>query len=256
MCLVLLAWRAHSEFPLIVAANRDEYFNRPALAAHWWADFPEVLAIEDVSGSGTWLGISRGGRFAALTNYRDPHRVIANAPSRGGWVSRFLHAAVPPEDFLQENLSSATAYNGFNLFVASAGKLFYFSNLEGRFTLLPPGVYGLSNHLLNTPWPKVQAGRSRLETSLASVPDREPLFRLLRDDRIAPDDQLPSTGVSLEWERLLSAAFVRSPDYGTRCSTVLLRRADGSGWFEERSFGPAALETGRVSLELPAYHSW
>lgn len=241
MCLILLAWQAHPDYPLVVAANRDEFFSRRTAAADYWDDAPDVLAGRDLEAGGTWLGFARNGRFAALTNYRDPARNNQGAPSRGELVSRFLTGSQSPAGYLAELESSAARYNGFNLVFGDSNGLWYFSNCGEGEKQLAPGVYGLSNHLLDTPWPKVAHGKSALHDALGALPDEKPLFALLRDDRIAPDDALPRTGVSLEWERLLSAAFVRSPAYGTRSATVLLKDASGNVRFIEQGFLPEAV---------------
>lgn len=240
MCLILLAWQAHPDYPLVVAANRDEYFSRRTAAADFWSDAPDVLAGRDLEAGGTWLGVTRSGRFAALTNYRDPARNKTGAPTRGGLVSRFLEDGQPAENYLSELESSADRYNGFNLVFGDLDGLWCFSNCGEGEQALVPGVYGLSNHLLDTPWPKVARGKSALNSALQALPNEAPLFALLRDDSIAPDEALPRTGVSLEWERLLSAAFVRSPQYGTRSATVLLRDRSGRVRFIEQGFLPDA----------------
>jgi len=241
MCLILLAWRAHPDYPLVVAANRDEFFSRRTAAADFWDDAPGVLAGRDLEAGGTWLGISRNGRFAALTNYRDPARNKDGAPSRGELVSRFLTGLQSPEAYLAELESCADRYNGFNLVFGDPDGLWCFSNCGEGEKQLAPGVYGLSNHLLDTPWPKVARGKSALNAALRALPDETPLFTLLRDDSIAPDEALPRTGVSLEWERLLSAAFVRMPGYGTRSATVLLVDQAGNVRFIEQGFLPDAI---------------
>ncbi|HMM54355.1 MAG TPA: NRDE family protein [Candidatus Desulfobacillus sp.] len=237
MCLILLAWQAHPEYPLVVAANRDEFFARPTAGADFWNEAPDVLAGRDLEAGGTWLGMSRGGRFAALTNFRDFSRNKAGAPSRGELVSRFLAGSQTPRDYLAELEAEKERYNGFNLLFGEGGELLYFSNCGNGAQSLDAGVYGLSNHLLDTPWPKVARGKSALAGALRALPDETPLFALLRDERIAPDTELPRTGISLEWERLLSAAFVRSADYGTRSATVLLEDAAGRVRFSEQAFG-------------------
>lgn len=245
MCLILLAWRADPRYPLVVAANRDEFFARPTAAAGFWADAPQVLAGRDLQGGGTWLGVTRTGRFAALTNYRDPAQVKASAPSRGELVSSFLRGDEAPDHFRRRLEAVAAAYNGFNLLFGTADRLHYFSNCGDGGGELGSGIYGLSNHLLDTPWPKVANGKSALARALAALPDDAPLLALLRDDRIAPDEALPRTGVSLEWERLLSAAFVRSSGYGTRSSTVLVVDDAGNLSFDEASFDAGGEQTDR-----------
>ena len=250
MCLILLAWRAHPDYPLVVAANRDEFFARPTAAADFWPDHPRVLAGRDLEGGGTWFGISRGGRFAALTNYRDPASVRQGTPSRGALVADFLAGDMPPTDYRRLLEERGAAYNGYNLLFGDADGLFYHSNCGAGPEHLPPGIYGLSNHLLDTPWPKVAQGKSRLAAALAALPDDRNLLALLRDDRLADDADLPRTGVSLEWERLLSAAFVRSSAYGTRSSTVLTRDRQDQVVFEEVHFDAAAMETGRSRFDF------
>lgn len=239
MCLILVAWRAHPEFPLVLAANRDEFFSRRTSGADYWPDIPALLAGRDLEAGGTWLGITRKGRFAALTNYREPTRQRPKAPSRGALVADFLAADLSVDDYLDH--LDPSSYNGFNLLLGDAsgsGRLTVFSNVSGQRHDLSSGVYGLSNALLDTPWPKVGAGRMALAASLDRLPDEAALHRLLRDDTRHPDAHLPKTGVSPEWERLLSAAFVRSPDYGTRCSTVLKVGMDGTASFDEQTWLP------------------
>lgn len=236
MCLILVAWRAHPDFPLIVAANRDEFFKRRAASAEFWADQPDILAGRDLAAGGTWLGITKTGRFAALTNFRDPARHRDAAPSRGRLVTDFLAGDVAIDAYL-DSLTPAD-YNGFNLLLGDGESLVACSNETPERHALAPGVYGLSNALLDTPWPKVGAGKAALTAALAALPDETALFRLLRNDSIHPDASLPATGVPLEWERLLSAAFVRSADYGTRCSTVVKLGAGGAATFDEQTWLP------------------
>lgn len=247
MCLILLAWQSHPDYPLVVAANRDEFFARPTAPAGWWPDAPQVLAGRDLQGGGTWMGVTRNGRFAALTNYRDPDAFQEGMASRGELVAAFLRGDEAPEAYLQAVAQRLPDYNPFNLLVGDRHGLWYLGSREHAPPRpLAPGVYGLSNHLLDTPWPKVQRAKSALATALQALPERTPLFDLLRDRRHAPDAELPRTGVSLEWERLLSAAFVHSPDYGTRSATVLLLEHGGDALLEEVGFGPAMEQTGRV----------
>lgn len=241
MCLILLAWQAHPDYPMVVAANRDEFFSRRTAEADFWGDASGVLAGRDLEAGGTWLGVTRKGRFAALTNYRDPARNKAGAPSRGELVSRFLTGLQSPEAYSAELESCAGRYNGFNLVFGDPSGIWCFSNCGEGERRLAPGIYGLSNHLLDTPWPKVARGKSALNAALGALPDERPLFALLRDDSIAPDEALPRTGVSLEWERLLSAAFVRMPGYGTRSATVLLLDQTGNVRFIEQGFLPDAI---------------
>ena len=250
MCLILLAWHAHPDYPLVVAANRDEFFARPTAAADFWPDHPNLLAGRDLEGGGTWFGVSRTGRFAGLTNYRDPASVRQGTPSRGALVADFLTGECPPADYRARLEERGATYNGYNLLFGDGKGLFYHSNCGTGPERLPPGIYGLSNHLLDTPWPKVSRGKSRLASALAALPDDRGLLDLLRDDQLADDTALPRTGVSLEWERLLSAAFVRSPAYGTRSSTVLIRDRQGQVAFEEVHFDEGARETRRTRFNF------
>ena len=242
MCLVLIAYKVHPRYPLILAANRDEFYDRPTATASYWEEAPELFAGRDLVHRGTWLGVTRGGRCAALTNYREPHAARQDAPSRGGLVSGFLRSEVGPKDYLARLQGKAAAYNGFNLLLGDPDGLYCYSNKSGQAVRLSPGIHGLSNHLLDTPWPKVVRGRDTL-SELAQRGDfsREELFAILGDRSQAPDGELPDTGVGLELERLLSSIFIVSERYGTRSSTVLLIDADRRVSFVERSFdgGPA-----------------
>lgn len=255
MCLILLAWRAHPEFPLVVAANRDEFHNRATAAAAYWQVHPDILAGRDLVAGGTWMGVTRSGRFAALTNYRDPSQMRPDAPSRGPLVSDFLAGNEAPEVYLARISEHGSEYNGFNLLVADRDDLFWYSNMGGEPKTLAPGIYGLSNELLDTPWPKVEAAKSDLSRALGALPDDAHLFRLLRDDRIYPDETLPRTGVSLELERMLSAAFITSDsrNYGTRSSTVLMQDHSGLVSYDEQTWLPdaSAGERRRFSFRLP-----
>ncbi len=227
MCLVLVVWRVHPTYPCLVAANRDEFHARPTARADWWPDRPGILAGRDLEAGGTWLGVTRTGRFAALTNYRDPEQRRPEAPSRVG-----------------------ANYNGFNLIFSDGERLGIYESVLGSGRELGPGIYGLSNHLLDTPWPKVQLAKTRLEAALLGLTDTAPLLDLLRDDRPASDAELPRTGVSLEWERLLSSAFVRAPDYGTRCSTIIRIDARGRAYFDEWSWNSVGADIGRINLQF------
>jgi uncharacterized protein with NRDE domain len=245
MCLILLSYKTHADYPLVVAANRDEFFVRPTAPAAFWPAAQHVLAGRDLQAGGTWLGITRNGRFAALTNYRDPAQ-NAQRPSRGALVADFLTGTETPADYLARIAASGIEYNGYNLLLGDGDTLWWASNVTGEQHALAPGIYGLSNDVLDTPWPKVGAGKTALGRALNALPDDTPLFHLLRNDAVYPDEHLPATGVPPEWERLLSAAFVKSPAYGTRCSTVLYRRHDGWLVFDEQTWLAGAQPGGRV----------
>lgn len=238
MCILLLSLRQHRRYPLVVAANREEDYARPARAADFWDDAPELLAGRDLSAGGTWLGITRAGRFAAITNFRDPPSKRAGRPSRGHLVSAFLLGEDTPAAYLAGVADRADRYNGFSLIVGAGEDWLYFSNREGQVRRLGPGLYGLSNHLLDTPWPKVKRGKQALAALLTTGGELETqaLFAMLADRTVAADAELPDTGFGLERERALSAQFVTMGTYGTRCSTAVLVDHDGNVDFSERSF--------------------
>lgn len=240
MCLLAFCWNHHPTHPLIVAANRDEFYDRPTAPAHFWDDAPHVLAGRDQSAGGTWMGITRTGRWAALTNVRNPEGYTPTAPSRGHLVSEYLTASMRPRAYLEQIAAQGERYNGFNLLVGTPNRCLYYSNHDGVIRTVSPGTHGLSNHLLDTAWPKVDRATRRLNRAVTAAPDEAPeperLFDLLDDRNPAPDDALPDTGVGLKAERMLSPPFIESPDYGTRSSTVLLLRHDGHVRFVERTF--------------------
>lgn len=238
MCLIAFAWQQHPHYPLVVAANRDEFFARPALPADWWEDAPHILAGRDVQAGGTWLGVNRAGHFAALTNFRAPKDQRPGAPSRGELVRHCLENGDEALGTLRTLAQRSHLYPGFNLLSCDGRQMAILESRNRSARALPPGVYGLSNHLLNTPWPKLQRARARLAAALAHLPHTDTLLTLLLDDQRAPDDELPSTGISLEWERLLSSVFIRGEGYGTRCSSIVLARADGHMQFYEWSWSP------------------
>lgn len=244
MCLILFALDAHPEHRLVVAANRDEFYARPTAPAGWWPDAPEVLAGRDLRAGGTWMGVTRGGRFAAVTNYREMAPPPPDAPSRGALVTGFLRAEGGAGEWMRALAPRALAYAGFNLLAGEAGgPLLWLSNrAEEGPRELGPGVYGLSNALLDTPWPKVERGKAGLRAALAGAGEalEASLFRVLADAEPAPDAALPRTGVGTERERALSSLFIATPEYGTRSSTVLLAGRDGRVRMTERRLDPAS----------------
>lgn len=235
MCLILFSFLQHPEYSLLLAGNRDEFYDRPSLPADFWPDLPDVLAGRDSKHGGTWLGVTRSGRFAALTNYRDPVSNRPDALSRGLLVSNYLASRLLPDEYIEAIRADSAQYNGFNLLLGDSRNLWHYSNRTNAATSLKPGVYGISNHLLDTPWPKVQRGKMLLTQAVMETVSERDLLSLLEDDLRPPDEQLPKTGVSLEWERTLSPIFVASPDYGTRAMTVVCVRHDGRLSFTERS---------------------
>ena len=253
MCVILLAYEAHPAYRLILAANRDEFYERPTAPAAFWPDAPQVLAGRDLARGGTWLGVTTEGRFAAVTNFRDPTTRTANPVSRGALVSEFLRGEVTPQEYLAGIAERARQYDGFNLLAGDASQLSYFSNrADTPPRSLPPGVYGLSNHLLDSSWPKVEQGKRALAALVARGEKIEPdtLFAILFDQTQAADDALPSTGVGLELERVLSSLFISTPVYGTRSSTLLLIDREERATFIERSFGVDAEQEGEARYEF------
>ena len=246
MCLIVIGWRVHPDYPLVVAANRDEFYARPSAPLGRWADAPQVIGGQDLEAGGTWLGITETGRFAAVTNVREPG--MAKGALSRGWLTRdFLTSDWAALDYAKQ--LDGTRYSGFNLLLADGESLIYCSNRDGEPRALPPGVYGLSNHLLDSPWPKLLAARQAFSTALPQLPETDAFFRLLADEQIVSDDNLPRSGVPLEWERRLSAIFVKSENYGTRASTLVRHGRDGRITVQERSFGPfgQALQSSEIS---------
>lgn len=238
MCLLLFAYKSHPDYRLILAANRDEFYDRPTRPATFWEDAPGILAGQDLKAGGTWMGITKKGRFAAITNYREAGLTKENAPSRGDLVKEFLKGDSRPHDYLKTVQEMGQIYNGFNLIIGDTTRLFYYSNRDGNIRTVEPGIHGLSNHLLNTPWPKTSQGTSRLHTLLNQSKEFSPedIFAILADRSIPPDKELPDTGVGLEWERMLSPIFIKGDMYGTRCTSVLLWEKTGAITFLERTF--------------------
>ena len=255
MCLILFLYNIHPDYPLILGANRDEFHDRPTAPLAYWKTRPlrsvpalsPVLAGRDLKGGGTWMGVTHSGRFAALTNFREVSPNRNGIPSRGALVRDFLTGRETPRAYLERIERAGSSYNGFNLLIGDRSGLFYHSNRKHGIHMLPPGVHGLSNRFLDTPWPKVERGKTALEEVCSNgpiVPER--IFDILEDRSRPPDDLLPDTGVGLPWERILSPAFICSPTYGTRSSSVLLVGADGEVRFAERTFTP---DTDSVKIE-------
>lgn len=246
MCLILFAWRPGHAQPLIVAANRDEFYARPAQSLSAWEDAPGVYAGRDLEAGGTWLGIGPGGRFAALTNIRDP-RQPQGARSRGELVAAFLRGEMAVTTYLQQVAERSSHYSGFNLLAGDGQVLGYVNAHEALPRLLQPGVYGLSNAALDTPWPKLLKARRAFEAAL-ETPSAQYFLAMLADDATAPDEALPETGVGLATERLLSSVFIASQNYGTRASTVLIVDDQGRRRMIERRYGPFGGHLGEVEV--------
>ena len=252
MCLIAIAYRAHPDYQLVVAANRDEFHARPALAADWWPDAPQVWGGRDQSAGGSWMAVSRAGRFAAVTNVRRMLPPKPDAPSRGALVSDFVRGQQSPEEFLQQLALTAASYAGFNLLLYADGELHHAGNLP-EFTTqrIEPGIHTVSNASLNTPWPKSRRLAAAMESWLVEgAGDSEPLLEALADRTPAADTELPDTGVGIEMERFLSPPFICSERYGTRASTVIGLGVDGSVNAVERRFAAAGDSVGESALGL------
>ncbi len=243
MCLITFSYKQHPRYQLIFAANRDEKYDRPTREAQFWDENPEILAGKDLQAGGTWMGITKSGTWGAITNFRNPSIRRDDPPSRGHLVLDYLKNGEQPVTYLQNLHPKADQYMGFNLLVGSPNQLGYYSNQQNEIQLLDSGLYGLSNHLLDTSWPKVERAKDRLSELIQnnSIAE-ETLFALLADDHEAPEDQLPSTGIPLEIERKVSPVFIKGEDYGTRCSTVLLVDVEGQVTYVERRFRPGTME--------------
>ncbi|GAB5453159.1 MAG: NRDE family protein [Halioglobus sp.] len=238
MCLLILAHRCSEDYPLVVAANRDEFHARPTAASHFWPDYPHVLAGQDLELGGTWMGVTRGGRFAAVTNFRDPARTAAAPRSRGELPLGFLTGHATPEEYLSNVANAADEYAGFNLLVGHGKELWYFDNSDGHNPAqLAAGIYGLSNARLDTPWPKVELGKRQLVQVLASASlTHDSLAAVVNDRRMAQAEALQLEEADSEMARLLSAQFIVSDVYGTRSSTTLWLHSDGDTCWREQSF--------------------
>lgn len=237
MCLILFAYKVHPQYKLLVAANRDEFYGRPTAPVHYWEDAPDILAGRDLEKMGTWMGITKDGRFAALTNYRNPAEMTEGKRSRGEITAGVLKHKGSILQYLETLSQKDSIYSGYNLIAGDSNHLYYYSNIGKNMQELKPGIYGLSNHLLNTEWPKVKKGRDGLSRIIRDLRGDLPeeLFALLQSSERAPDHLLPKTGVSLEMERMLSPLFIKSANYGTRSSTVLLMSKQ-SVYLQERVF--------------------
>ena len=237
MCLIFLSLNAHPSYKLIVAANRDEFYHRKTQAAAFWEDHPHILGGRDLEASGTWMAMTKSGKISMLTNYRDPQNIDPNAPSRGKLVSDYLIEDSSPDQYLHTIANNGKRYNGFNLIVGTPRELWYFSNYREGVSKISDGIHGLSNHLLDSPWPKVLRGNLKFKNTLAQpMITPEAFFELLYDEQIAPDEQLPQTGLPLDRERALSSMFIKTPNYGSRCSTVVLVDHHDHVIFSERIY--------------------
>ncbi|MBV7485873.1 NRDE family protein [Bordetella sp. BOR01] len=250
MCLAVLALHSVADLPVLIAANRDEFHARPTQPATAWPGRPAIYAGRDLRAGGTWMGVDERGRYAVVTNFRDPLHILADAPSRGALVEDYLRGNASPADYAAAVYQRGACYNGFNLIVGDTATAWYAGNRDGGPRALPPGIYAVSNHLLDTPWPKLARTKAAFRQVLRSAPqpDLPALYATLFDRTPADDASLPDTGIGLARERLLSSPFIVSPDYGTRGSTILALHADGRGELHERRYGPNGVPTGDSDL--------
>ncbi len=237
MCLIKFQWDQHPQYKLILVANRDEFYKRKTAAAHFWQDEPSILGGRDLEAGGTWMGMNNEGKFTALTNYRDIQNIKSQAPSRGHLTANYLKNKQKPEAYLMEVEQVAEAYNGFNLLVGNLEELAYFSNYENQIRKLTPGLYGLSNHLLDTPWYKVEQAKAILEKEVSkSAIDVDYLIESLHSTDKPADNQVQRTGLPLDKERMLASMFIESPDYGTHSTSVMLIDREGQFYFKEKRY--------------------
>jgi len=251
MCLILFSWQPEAPRRLVLLANRDEFHRRAAAQAAFWHDRTDILAGRDLQAGGTWLGLNRNGRIAAVTNFREPAMALADARSRGELTTEFLSTNADALTHAHAVAAEGNRYNGFSLLLFDGDQLVYASNRGPAEPLvLRGGIYGLSNHLLDTPWPKVRRGKRQLAAALTEKSSLEDLMPILHDSRVAGDDELPDTGIGLELERLLSASCIRGEQYGTRCCTAVEIRSGRSATFIEHTLVPAGLKPDTVKYEL------
>lgn len=250
MCLILFALQQHEDYPLVVIANRDEYYARPTQAAQWWPDMPDIFAGRDLEAQGTWMGVNRNGRFAAVTNVREPGNVSPARLSRGNLTREYLASNDPAETFLESVESTAGDYAGFNLIVGDSSGLFFYSNRHPGIRCIMPGTYGVSNGLFDEAWPKLTSGKLALAARVKTGLDNDALMRILTDHTTAEDEALPETGVPLDIERMLSSRFIRSDDYGTRACSIVKFDRRGQITFVEQNYNNAGVMNDLVTEEI------
>ena len=250
MCLIVFAYNYHPDYRLILAANRDEFYHRPTRPMQYWPDQPQLLAGQDLEQGGTWLGLTRHGRFSALTNHRDGRRAQQGICSRGNLPLAFLLGDDSSEDFIRK--TSTDDFDGFNQLIDDGQQLCYLSNRSTSLQPVPAGIHGISNAVLDTPWPKLQARKAALKTGIDSGKfNSEALIQLMADRETFPDNQLPDTGINIELERMLSSSFIRSENYGTRATTALLIKHNGEAEVVEQNYNDeGATERQQFQLQL------
>ena len=251
MCLIVFAWKATPEYRLVLAANRDEFHQRPAQKLHWWPDSPGVLAGRDLQAGGTWLAAGQSGRVATVTNYREFKESRSGLRSRGELVSNFVRGNDSAVDFC--STLDGERYAGFSLLTTDGEELCHVSNRGDAVSRLEPGIYGLSNASLDTPWPKLLRTREALTGLINSGRiDESALFRLMADRTPAADADLENVDLPFEQARALTAPFILSPDYGTRCTTIVLWDHRNRIFLAERSFAATGAVTGDSRFDFAA----
>jgi len=246
MCLILFALHQHQDYPLVVIANRDEYYARPTQAVHWWPDL-DIFAGRDLEAKGTWMGVNRKGRFAAVTNVREANGLQA-VLSRGNLTRDFLSSGEPAESFLTSLEPTADDYAGFNLIVGDSSGLYFYSNRHAGIRRIPPGIYGVSNGLFDEAWPKLLSGKQALAAILKTSLDNSALMQILTDSTTAEDERLPKTGVPLDIERMLSSRFIRSNEYGTRACSIVKFTSREKIIVAEQNYNSSGI-TGSLTVE-------
>ncbi|WP_420317096.1 NRDE family protein [Ekhidna sp.] len=249
MCLIAFAYKSHPKYKFILVANRDEFYARPTAVAHWWIDHPEILGGRDLQAKGTWMAINKKGRFAAVTNYRDIKNIKPDARSRGDLPVNFLLSNEKPSKYSRQVFGEGSQYNGFNLITLDK-ELAHVSNYDKEVRLLEPGIYGLSNALLDTPWFKVEKAKRDFNVMIKQPFSLDGLINMMQNTDLADDKDLPETGLDYEREKAISAMCIRTPDYGTCCSTALTIDYDGNVSFMEKSYPVGNRKEGTVSFEF------
>lgn len=252
MCLIGFALNAHPKYPLLVMANRDEFYARPTAPVGWWKDHQNIVGGRDLKDKGTWMAFGKNGRFAALTNYRDLKNIRENAPSRGELPVKFISSQKSATEFFKDQCEDRGLYNGFNLLGFENGKMYHISNYSDKIISVPDGVHGLSNALLDTPWPKVVQIKSQLQEALKKDINLDELMGILESTSLAEDNTLPNTGVPIEWERQLSAMHIRTENYGTCSASVLAMDREGKVTFLEKTYpvGDRSANTTTIEFEI------
>lgn len=256
MCLISFAYKVHPEYPLILIANRDEFYNRPTREVQFWTEegFPDILAGKDLKDDGTWLGTHKYGKWAALTNYRNINHLKVNAPSRGNLVLDFLKTDYSAESYLSDIRKNAAQYNDFNLLLFDGVELMHYSNVTDEINSITKGIHGLSNALLDTPWSKVKKITNDLEAMIQKNNlKKEDLFSILQNEDKAKKEDLPSTGLPLDLEVAMSSIFIHTPFYGTRCSSIIFIDKKGIMQFTEQRYSNNKEVLSKVEFEYCAH---